>query len=52
LINGVQKPAPSIVSQNVKKYEELFSHVLPYYLELNGFFTTSINGVQEADLQH
>jgi len=39
-IKAIKKPAPSIVSQNVKKYEELFSHVLSYYLELNGFFTT------------
>jgi len=40
MINGVLKPAPSIVSQNLKKYEKLFSQVLPYYLELNGFLTT------------
>ncbi|MGL9894321.1 hypothetical protein SAMN04487758_102118 [Enterococcus mundtii] len=39
-INSVRKPAPSIVSQNLKKYEGLFSQVLPYYLELNGFLTT------------
>ncbi|WP_347082197.1 hypothetical protein [Enterococcus mundtii] len=28
-INGVRKPAPSILRQQLKKYEKLFSQLLP-----------------------
>lgn len=47
-LNGVHKPTPSTLTQNFAKYEKLFFEIFPYCSELNGSFTTSINGVHKA----